>query len=118
VEIGRYKGRRRNNEVKRWQSLTLEAGASVGSNPAIRAGVPRGEARVCRVQLPDDQPAGRHRPVYRDPFRGQRFPVAERLCASGFYLPTHESMTEPDADWICRQIADIHRLAAGASRRR
>jgi dTDP-4-amino-4,6-dideoxygalactose transaminase len=57
-------------------------------------------------------------PVYRDQSRGQRFPVAERLCAAGCYLPTHEGMTEPDADWICRQIAEIHRLAAGASRRR
>ena len=33
---------------------------------------------------------------------------SERLCATGFCLPTHESMMEPDA-------AEIHRLAAGSS---
>jgi perosamine synthetase len=46
-------------------------------------------------------------PVYAAQFRGERFPVAEQLCTSGFYLPTHENLEEQDADWICSQIADI-----------
>jgi perosamine synthetase len=50
-------------------------------------------------------------PVYADHFHGERFPVAERLCNSGLYLPTHESLEGRDVDWICDQIKDIHRLA-------
>jgi perosamine synthetase len=57
-------------------------------------------------------------PVYQDYFRGQRFPVAEQLSIGGLYLPTHENLNEADADWICGQIADIHRLATGTTRRR
>ncbi len=57
-------------------------------------------------------------PVYQDYFRGQRFPVAEQLSIGGLYLPTHENLDEADADWICRQIVDIHRLAPGSTRRR
>jgi perosamine synthetase len=57
-------------------------------------------------------------PVYQDYFRGQRFPVAEQLSIGGLYLPTHENLGEADADWICRQIADIHRLVTGSTRRR
>ncbi len=45
-------------------------------------------------------------PIYFDQFRGQAFPVAERLCRQGLYLPTSEALTEADCDWICRQIAD------------
>jgi perosamine synthetase len=51
-------------------------------------------------------------PIYVDQFRGQRFPVAEQLCKSGFYLPTHENLDERDAEWICRQIEDIRCGAA------
>jgi perosamine synthetase len=47
-------------------------------------------------------------PIYFDQFRGQRFPVAEQLCKSGFYLPTHENLQEGDVDWICAQMRDIH----------
>jgi perosamine synthetase len=50
-------------------------------------------------------------PIYLDQFRGQRFPVAEQLCKSGLYLPTHANLDEGDADWICGQIKDIHRRA-------
>ncbi|MGH7003986.1 MAG: DegT/DnrJ/EryC1/StrS family aminotransferase, partial [Alphaproteobacteria bacterium] len=51
-------------------------------------------------------------PIYFAQFRGQRFPVAEALCESGLYLPTSETLGERDVNWICAQIADIHRLAA------
>jgi perosamine synthetase len=53
-------------------------------------------------------------PVYLEQFRGQRFPVAEDLCGSGFYLPTSEGLDEADVDWICAQIRDIQRTAADA----
>jgi perosamine synthetase len=46
-------------------------------------------------------------PIYIDQFRGQRFPVAEQLCKSGLYLPTHENLDERDADWICAQVRGI-----------
>jgi perosamine synthetase len=52
-------------------------------------------------------------PIYFDQFRGQRFPVAEALCQTGFYLPTSEALNDSDADWICEQIAEIHRDATG-----
>jgi perosamine synthetase len=48
-------------------------------------------------------------PAYIGQFRGERFPVAEQLCKSGLYLPTHENLEEGDVDWICKQIMDIHR---------
>jgi len=50
-------------------------------------------------------------PIYAQHFAGERFPVAERLCQSGFYLPTHEGLDERDVDWICDQIANIRRCA-------
>lgn len=46
-------------------------------------------------------------PIYFDQFRGQRFPVAESLCANGLYLPTSEAISEADAGWISQQIRDI-----------
>ncbi|MFO0988034.1 MAG: DegT/DnrJ/EryC1/StrS family aminotransferase [Alphaproteobacteria bacterium] len=54
-------------------------------------------------------------PVYFDRFRGRRFPVAESLCRHGLYLPTSEALEERDVDWICGEIADIHRRAAPAA---
>ncbi len=50
-------------------------------------------------------------PVYFGRFRGQRFPVAESLCRRGLYLPTAETLGERDVDWICGEIAAIHRRA-------
>ena len=41
-------------------------------------------------------------PVYWHTFKGQRFPVAERLCRDGFYLPSSSSLT----------VAEIERVAA------
>jgi dTDP-4-amino-4,6-dideoxygalactose transaminase len=55
-------------------------------------------------------------PIYYNQFRGHRFPVAEDLCRSGFYLPTHESLEEADIEWIVQQIADIHGEQMGRSR--
>ena len=47
-------------------------------------------------------------PIYYNQFRGHRFPVAEDLCRSGFYLPTHEGLEDSDIEWIVQQIGDIH----------
>ena len=41
-------------------------------------------------------------PVYWNTFKGQRFPVAERLCRDGFYLPSASSLT----------VGEIERVAA------
>jgi perosamine synthetase len=46
-------------------------------------------------------------PIYFEQFRGQSFPVAERLCKTGLYLPTSEALGEDDVDWICQQVAGI-----------
>jgi len=51
-------------------------------------------------------------PIYFQRFRGQRFPVAESLCRHGLYLPTSEALGERDVDWICGEIAEIHRRAS------
>jgi perosamine synthetase len=52
-------------------------------------------------------------PIYADRFVGQRFPIAEELCRSGLYLPTHENLDEKDVEWIAQQIEDIQRMASG-----
>jgi perosamine synthetase len=54
-------------------------------------------------------------PVYFERFRGRRFPVAESLCRNGLYLPTSEALGERDFDWICGEIATMHRGARPAS---
>jgi len=56
-------------------------------------------------------------PVYFNQFRGHRFPVAETLCRSGLYLPTHEGLEEHDVEWIAQQIGDIQRQHAGHARK-
>ncbi len=48
-------------------------------------------------------------PIYAARFHGQRFPVAEELCRTGLYLPTHENLSKTDVDWIGQQIEDVHR---------
>ena len=54
-------------------------------------------------------------PVYVHQFRDQTFPVAEELCRSGLYLPTHEALTEKDVDWICEQISRVQRRSVHES---
>jgi perosamine synthetase len=43
-------------------------------------------------------------PIYRDAFRGQRFPVAEALGRDGFYLPSGPLLTEREIDWVAESI--------------
>jgi len=51
-------------------------------------------------------------PIYHAAFRGQRYPVAERLCRQGFYLPSAATLTEETIDHIVRQIRDAAGLRA------
>ena len=44
-------------------------------------------------------------PVYWQKFRGQRFPVAERLCRDGLYLPSASSLSQPEIEYIAEVIA-------------
>jgi perosamine synthetase len=39
-------------------------------------------------------------PVYWGQFKGQRFPVAERLCRNGFYLPSASSLTLSEIEYV------------------
>ena len=51
-------------------------------------------------------------PVYWKQFKGQRYPVAERLCRDGFYLPSASSLSLAEIDYITEVIR-----AAGAGLR-
>ena len=52
-------------------------------------------------------------PIYRDMFRGQRYPVAERLGASGLYLPSGPGLTADDVVYVADAVR-ASRLSAGA----
>jgi perosamine synthetase len=43
-------------------------------------------------------------PVYWRTFKGQRFPVAERLCRDGFYLPSASSLSEDEIAYVASTI--------------
>ncbi len=43
-------------------------------------------------------------PVYWDMFRGQRYPVAERLCRDGFYLPSATSLSVQEIEFVAEVI--------------
>jgi perosamine synthetase len=43
-------------------------------------------------------------PVYWQTFKGQRFPVAERLCRDGFYLPSASSLSEDEIAYVASTI--------------
>ncbi len=46
-------------------------------------------------------------PIYFARFRGQRYPVAERLCQRGLYLPSGSSLTPADIETVARAIAEV-----------
>ncbi|RLT44581.1 MAG: DegT/DnrJ/EryC1/StrS family aminotransferase [Chloroflexi bacterium] len=46
-------------------------------------------------------------PVYWQQFKGQRFPVAERLCRDGFYLPSATSLTKKQIERVVDAIREI-----------
>ena len=43
-------------------------------------------------------------PVYWQQYRGQRFPIAERLCRDGFYLPSSSSLTRAEIERVASVI--------------
>jgi perosamine synthetase len=45
-------------------------------------------------------------PVYWHAFKEQRFPVAERLCRDGFYLPSASSLTSAEIRYVTDVIRD------------
>jgi perosamine synthetase len=45
-------------------------------------------------------------PVYWHAFKGQRYPVAERLCRDGFYLPSASSLTLDEIEYITTVIRE------------
>jgi perosamine synthetase len=50
-------------------------------------------------------------PIYRDAFRGQRYPVAETLCRKGLYLPSGPSLSAEEISYVAGQIAEIGAIA-------
>ncbi|MEW5956581.1 MAG: DegT/DnrJ/EryC1/StrS family aminotransferase [Chloroflexota bacterium] len=52
-------------------------------------------------------------PIYYQIFKGQRYPVAERLCRRGFYLPSASSLTGDQIRYIARLVYRAHQEAAG-----
>jgi perosamine synthetase len=43
-------------------------------------------------------------PIYRDAFRGQRFPEAEALAREGLYLPSGALLSEREIDWVAESV--------------
>ena len=44
-------------------------------------------------------------PVFFKKFENERFPVSERLCGEGLYLPSAAVLTDADIDFICECLA-------------
>ena len=44
-------------------------------------------------------------PIYFEQFRGERFPIAERLCQRGLYLPSGSSLTLTEIETVTRAVA-------------
>lgn len=43
---------------------------------------------------------------YQEMFRQESYPVAEDLCARGFYLPSSSSLTQEEIEVVCRAVAN------------
>jgi perosamine synthetase len=48
-------------------------------------------------------------PIYHRPEFVGRFPVAERLCRQGLYLPSGAGLREEEIDFVCAQIKELSR---------
>ncbi|HXF61383.1 MAG TPA: DegT/DnrJ/EryC1/StrS family aminotransferase [Caldilineaceae bacterium] len=46
-------------------------------------------------------------PIYWRAFKGQRYPVAERLCRDGFYLPSASSLTLDEIEYVTDVIRQV-----------
>ncbi len=47
-------------------------------------------------------------PYYFLRYAGQRFPIAERLCRDGMYLPSSSLLTEEMINYVCTTIEEAH----------
>jgi perosamine synthetase len=80
--------------------ITLEGEFPIGRDELRRDLAARGiETRTFFVPL-------HLQPVHRLRFRGQRYPVAERLCTSGLYLPSGPGLTQADIDYVAAAIRE------------
>jgi perosamine synthetase len=52
-------------------------------------------------------------PIYYDMFKEQRYPVSERLCEQGFYLPSASSLTEDQIRYIAGVVQRAYQQATG-----
>ena len=50
-------------------------------------------------------------PIYYEQFKGQRYPVSERLCQQGFYLPSSSSLTAAQIRFIAGVVRQAHQEA-------
>ena len=46
-------------------------------------------------------------PMYRERAAGRSFPVADRLAARGFNVPSSATLTEEDVSYVCRALIDL-----------
>jgi perosamine synthetase len=53
-------------------------------------------------------------PIYYRAFEGQRYPVAERLCQRGFYLPSASSLTPREIDYITEEVLCAYEQGTGS----
>ena len=50
-----------------------------------------------------EQPVFKHKGL----FRGEKYPVAERIARQGLYLPSGLTLTETQLDEVCRAVENI-----------
>ena len=46
-------------------------------------------------------------PIYFERYRGEHYPVAERLCSQGMYLPSGSALTPAEIDTVTSAIAEV-----------
>lgn len=54
-------------------------------------------------------------PIYREAFRGQRYPVAEWLGAAGLYLPSGPGLTDEDIAYVADTVRAVVQAAGSPS---
>ena len=54
-------------------------------------------------------------PIYQQRFAGQRYPVAERLGATGLYLPSGPSLSDEDIAYIAGAVRSAARSPVAGS---
>jgi len=54
-----------------------------------------------------------YQPIYHPQYQGQAFPVAERFCADGLYLPSASSLTTAQVRYVVDAVREIAAQARG-----